>query len=382
MVSTSHPCHLLLVGGVLALSGCSGLQPTGTGVVGMALGGGHSCATLVNNGMRCWGHNLSGQLGNGSNASSSTPVEPTGWGSGPTGVGGGATILDFAAGDSHTCVIGSGGKLFCWGSNYFGQLGLDSTVDYNLAQPVRTVIAGGSPRQANSVVAGDEHTCALYAPGSAACWGHYYDKKPQFITGLSNPQRIAARGNQTCVLEASGTVKCWRMLAPSQPNPTVVPGLSAKRIAAGRLHACAINQSDIVQCWGFNTQGQLGIGHSLPAGSGVMTVARSGPFDAAIEIAAGHDHACALLASGAVECWGSNVVGQTGHPTSTHTVTPHRVITSGARGVAAGTHHTCALFDAGSVRRMHCWGENASGQLGQRPAGQPLHVPQAVIGLP
>jgi alpha-tubulin suppressor-like RCC1 family protein len=384
-VSFRHLTRLLLISGPFVLTACASHTgaPRTTGVIGMALGAGHSCATLVDNGMRCWGFNQSGQLGDGRNADSATPVEPTSWGSGPTGVGGGATILDFAAGDSHTCANSSRGKLFCWGSNQFGQLGLDSTTDFNLSQPVREIISRGSPLQATSVVAGDNHTCALYSVGSVACWGRHYDMKPQRINGLTNPQRIAAGGNQTCVLEAGGAVNCWRQIVGNAaPTPAIVPGISAKKIAVGRLHACAIDQMDAVQCWGSNTQGQLGIGNRFPA-NGVVAVHRSGAVVAALDIAAGHEHTCALLASGAVECWGGNQGAQTGDPGQTgFTLTARPVITSGASGVAAGAAHTCARILDGNVARMHCWGMNDTGQLGSGSAGQFSVTPVRVPGLP
>lgn len=375
MLSSGLRSHVLLICGFLPLTACSAGQPTVTGVTDMRLGGAHSCATVVDNGMRCWGNNVHGQLGNGGNQGSATPVEPTGW-------SGGATILDFAAGDSHTCVNGSGGKLSCWGENVYGQLGLDNTTNFNLSQPVREIIAGGSAHKASFVVAGADHACALYSSGAVACWGRFYDKKPQGILGFSNPLRIAAGGNQTCVGEAGGTVKCWRMRYGSQPNPTVVPGVAAKRIAVGRAHACAINQADAVQCWGSNTWGQLGNGNRWPT-KAVVTVARSGPFVAAVEIAAGLNHTCALLSSGAVECWGSNSDAQTGDPNSIqYTLTPYPVIAAGATGVAAGVSHSCARIRDGNVWRMRCWGANGSGQLGNPSAGTRSVTPVLVTGLP
>ena len=350
----------------------------------MSLGGGHSCATIVDNGMRCWGDNQRGQLGDAKNVNSPIPVAPTAWGSGPSGVGGGKTILGFAAGDSHTCAISSDGRLFCWGGNNFGQLGNDSTRESNVAQPVRPIPNPGTPLQANAVVAGDNHTCALYAPGNVACWGRGYEAKPQFIRGLSNPQRIAAGGNQACALEAGGVVKCWKAATPN-PQSTSIPqpiaGILAKDITVGRSHACAIIESGAFQCWGLNGQGQLGSGSRIPSASPV-TVVRAGAFDAAVSISAGSYHTCAALASGAVECWGDNGVGKTGDPAGGITLTAHRVITSGAKEVSAGSNHSCARILVGQVGQMSCWGSNGTGQLGNSSVGQFSLKPVQVAGLP
>lgn len=369
-------------GGILGCNeGGSGTQTTG--VIAMSLGGDHSCANSVDNGMRCWGKNLDGQLGNGTNTASLIPVEPTPFGSGPSGTGGGATILDFAAGGSHTCVIGSSGKLFCWGSNFYGQLGLDSKIDFNSPQPVRTIVAGGSPVPATFVAAGENHTCALYAPSNVACWGRFYGLKPSsWVPGLVSAVEVKAGGNQTCVREQGGAVKCWRMLLTAPPTPMLVQGISAKKIAVGDRHVCAIDQADALKCWGLNTLGQLGNGNRSIT-SGVVSVIRTGAADAAIEIAAGHSHTCALFTSGGVECWGHNSVGQTGDPGPTgFSLTAFRVIPSGASGVAAGAVHSCARIDDGTVRRMRCWGANGDGQLGNGSTAQFSITPVQVSGLP
>ena len=369
----------------VGLLGCKegGVGAKTTGVIGMSLGGDHSCANSVDNGMRCWGKNQLGQLGNGTTIRSLVPVEPAGFGSGASGTGGGSTIRDHAAGESHTCVIGSTGRIFCWGNNFYGQLGDDSKIDRNVPSPVRTIVAGGSVVQATFVAAGADHTCALYSPGSVACWGRFYGLKPAaWITGLSNPAAVKAGGNQTCVLEHGGTVKCWRMIATAPPTPILVQGISAKKIAVGDRHVCAIDQADALKCWGLNTLGQLGNGNrSITAG--VVSVIRSGAADAAIEIAAGHSHTCALFASGGVECWGHNSVGQTGDPGPTaFSLGAFRVIASGASGVAAGGSHSCARVDVGTVRQMRCWGANGDGQLGNGNTGQFSIAPVQVSGLP
>lgn len=386
-MSLSRNVRLATVIASAGLLSCNGSSstPTTTGVIGMSLGGDHSCASSYDNGMRCWGNNASGQLGNGTNTSSVVPVEPTPFGSGPSGTGGGAYIQDFAAGGAHTCVIGSGGKISCWGSNFYGQLGVDSKIDYNSPQPIRTLTgAGGAVISATFVAAGEDHTCALYSGDNVACWGRFYALKPTtWVPGLTAPVEVKAGGNQTCVREHGGAVKCWRMLATTTPSPAIVPGLSAKKIAVGRWHACAIDQSDALKCWGSNnTQGQLGNGNRTTT-SAVVSVVRSGAADAATDIAAGEFHTCALFASGGVECWGSNSVGQTGDPgPSGFTLTAFRVISSGASGVAAGSAHSCARIDVGTVRQMRCWGVNGDGQLGNGSTSQFSVAPVQVSGLP
>ena len=95
-------------------------------------------------------------------------------------------------------------------------------------------------------------------------------------------------------------------------------------ITVGDRHACALLDSGAVVCWGDNIDG----GADAPAGS----------FSA---VSAGSDYTCGLRPSGAVECWGGNHQGQTDAPAGSFSA------------VSAGHWHTCGLRLSGVVV---CWG--------------------------
>lgn len=85
-------------------------------VVQLAAGGGHTCALNAAGGVQCWGDNYFGQLGDGSDTASWTPVTPL-------GLSGGVVAVRIAAGSGHACALLADGGLACWGDPSAGQLG-------------------------------------------------------------------------------------------------------------------------------------------------------------------------------------------------------------------------------------------------------------------
>ena len=195
------------------------VQGSGTDVTALAAGGGHVCALAANGGVRCWGENGLGELGNGSGAaSSSTPVSV----SKLTGV------QAIAAGGGHSCAIADGG-VFCWGDDAVGELGdgADGGGSSNVPVPV-VGLANAGVVQAIGV--GDQHSCAVVS-GAVWCWGSNSDGQ----LGNSNPNGSAV--------------------------PVQVQGLGGEAFAVvgGFNHTCALLDGGVA-CWGSDAQGELGDG--------------------------------------------------------------------------------------------------------------------------
>ena len=144
----------LLLGAVLLL-------PAGAGAAAgdaVAAGKAFTCAITSAGGLKCWGANSNGQLGNGTTTGSVTPAAVVGLNSGVAAV---------SAGDSHSCALTSAGGAKCWGYNGFGGLG-DGTV-FDSPIPVNVI---GLPSGVAAVSAALYHSCALTSAGGAKCWGH------------------------------------------------------------------------------------------------------------------------------------------------------------------------------------------------------------------
>ena len=355
----------------VVVSGLAG--PAAAIVTGRA----HSCALLQSGAIQCWGDNLQGQLGNGTNTSQNQPV---------TVINLGGTAKALAAGRDHTCAILTDGSARCWGDNARGQLGDDSRVDRNTPVAVE-----GLSDALVTVGGGQFQTCALAADGDLHCWGSNNrgqlgdgtlesSRTPVRVIAFPSDAKGLAVGTEfSCALDQTGKAFCWgsnraRQLGQGAPGIHTVPILvnaatmpeggtpisGIPTIAGGRYHSCLITPNRGVQCWGRNSDGQLGDG---------TTEARTRPINVpgltsgVVGLALGAEHSCALLQSGSVKCWGGNEFGQLGDGTTADKETPSDVngLPGAVAAITAGDSHTCALLQSGGVK---CWGLNSSGQLG------------------
>jgi alpha-tubulin suppressor-like RCC1 family protein len=341
----------------------------GSEVTAIAAGADHTCALLVTGGVQCWGRNTWGQVGDGTNAQRPAPVDVVGLSSGVTAI---------AAGGDHTCALMSTGGIKCWGYNWYGQLG-DGSIAARQYTPVEVRGLGSG---ITAITTGAVHTCALTSAGGAMCWGSnhrgelgngttVYRALPVDVGGLGGvATAIATTEGHTCVVAAGGAM-CWGSNQHSQLGdgtmtyrfvPEHVSGLEGgvTAVTAGRNHTCALSAEDGVTCWGSNLFGQLGDGTAMTR---TTPVAVSGLDNGVTAIAAGWYHTCALMGVGAVKCWGSNGQGQLGDGTKVDRYVPVAAygLESEVLAVAAGAYHTCALTSTGGVK---CWGDSNLGQVG------------------
>lgn len=335
----------------------------------IAAGTAHNCVVTSAGGVKCWGFNSSGQLGDGTTITRLEPTDVSGLTSG---------IVVVSAGARHSCAITEAGGVKCWGANDFGQLGDGTTIARR--SPVDVSGLSGS---IVAVVAGYAHSCALTTTGAVKCWGlNNYGQLGDGTTsvrrtpvGVSSLSRgviaISAGRAHTCALTYAYSVRCWGKndrgqlgdgTTVNRPTPVTVASLgnTVLHITSGGDHNCA-GTSNRAKCWGRNDFGQLGDGSHIDRHTPVNVSSPVGHPIYGRGLYAGYDHTCMW----GVLCWGRGF-----QPT------PQRVsgFFGGVVHIAAGLLHTCAATRGGAF--VLCWGDNAFGQIGD---GTTIRRPQPTV---
>lgn len=349
------------IGSLTIGSGCLGRT------VQIAAAGKTTCLLTRTGDLKCWGNNNNGQLGQGdTNNRGDNPDEMSALA--PINLGTGLKAKGMALGEFHVCAIIDDGRVKCWGSNGYGQLGIEAGGNRG-GSPDQMgdnlpFVNLGTGRTAKALTAGDNFTCALLDNGSVKCWG---------INGFG----------QLGVGDTSNRGASAGQMGDFLPAVDLGTGKTAKAIDSGALHTCALLNDNSVKCWGWNYSGELGIGNTTAKGDNAGEMGDSlmavdlGTGRTAKAIAGGYMHVCAILDNNALKCWGYNVYGQLGlgntanrgdNPNEMGDYLPtvflgwaSLVAERYATSIALGYLHTCALLDNGGLK---CWGSNELGQLG------------------
>lgn len=297
-------------------------------IASVSAGDGFACGLTVAGIVYCWG-NADVDWILGPMADSVGPVlgSPTARRE-PAKVASDLTFTSLSAGATHACAVTRAGAAYCWGENEKGQLG-DGTKTRSV-KPVRVA----STTRFRSVSAGLGHSCGVAIDGRAYCWGSGVFGK------LGNGSETAS-------------------LRPVE----VRGGIRFAMVSAGNSYTCAVGASGVAYCWGSNEFGQLGDGTEGRT-RGSMTprqVTGGHVFRSVAASTAAREVTCGVTVAGAALCWGwlSEALGQ------------RNLLADGMPGfvegdlvfqsVSVGFNHACGMVKSGDV---YCWGDNRSGQLG------------------
>jgi alpha-tubulin suppressor-like RCC1 family protein len=288
-------------------------------------GGNHSCGVTADNRAYCWGFNYYGQLGDGTTTQRLKPVA----------IGGALRFRQVTAGELHTCGVTPDNRAYCWGEGTAGSLG-DGT---RTSRSTPVAVAGG--HLFRRLDAGSSYTCGVSYPDNRAyCWG-YND-----------------RGNL-----GDGT-------ATRRSTPVAVSGgLQFRDVRAGLDATCGVTPTNLAYCWGSDSVGQLGDGEGGIYSLTPSPVAGGRRFS---QVDAGSAFACGVTTDNRAFCWGSGRRGQIGDGKTYLRFTP-RAVAGGLSfdRVTTGDSHTCA---EATDNRAYCWGSGGIGDGTTSPRLTPVAV--------
>ena len=315
---------------------------------------GHTCAITPADGLRCWGLNDSGQLGDETFTDSSIPVFVVDVIA--------SDIIDLESGIKHTCALTSGSEVMCWGLNTSGQLGNRSIANSNVP-----VLVQGLVGKIVSISGGAEFTCAVNDADEVMCWGNNSEGQlndgsrfgrsvadfvdPELVSdivmvsgGQKELQGVTSNGASNfwndepiipdtglpeennaflsadrffgggCATTVDRVVNCWGAVVNAEVQGSV---LDYNLLDTGGSHACTVTDEGLV-CWGENSTGQLGIGSLINSDKAQVVDG----IPAVVDLAAGLNHTCAIIDHKLIKCWGENTFGQLGDGTTSDNSLP------------------------------------------------------------
>ena len=237
-----------------------------TGAVGLAGGYGHACALLNNATLRCWGENREGQLGNGTTANPGTAQ--------PVTVSGITTATAVTTGAYHTCALLTNGTVRCWGRNNQGQLGNGTDANSSTSVAVSgltgvAAVSGGGVHTCAVLTNGTVRCWGENEFGQLGNGSTFTSSRRCRWSASAMPLTSASGGATRVRSLATASVRCWGENAFGQlgngstansTTPVPVSGISgAVGVTAGWWHhSCALLGSGTVRCWGQNDWGQFG----------------------------------------------------------------------------------------------------------------------------
>lgn len=311
----------------------------------------HTCAIKLSGAVYCWGYNQTGAVGNGRSGrelsfSGQARLHNV---THPTKVQGldGIKILQIAATKTTTCALSDSGEVYCWGSGASYELG-DGEKDNSQTRYVHHI---GTAKKvavlrdkAKEIQAGDRAFCAVTVNNRISCWGNLAlpTEKAYPVVDLSSektPVSLAMADLHSCFVTDANQLYCigdnWYQQSGLSSVANVwtrVDGESFTKISTARKTTCGITPARVVRCWGVCLHGLCGqqfiaklISPTQAQNVYAYTTQRSIEIEGisgAVDIVVGARHACALLDSGKIKCWGNGFLGELGHGESQSSAEP------------------------------------------------------------
>jgi alpha-tubulin suppressor-like RCC1 family protein len=335
--------------------------PTGKYFKDIRSSGHFNCGRTQDDKLYCWGANNTGALGIESTANQAINASNSGDNLISVELGTGLNLVQYNVGEDHACALLDDNSVKCWGSNAYGKLGsgVSSGASGNTMGDFLPALDLGSVSYPVKLDLGYRHTCALFANGKIKCWG-------------DNTYGTLGYGDTT----DRGATPATQM-GDNLPFVDIGTGKTAVDICSGAYVNCAHLSDNSLRCWGYRGRsGSLSTNDIGDApgemGDNLIPIDLGSNFDLK-KVSCNGSHVCALSTTGKVKCWGSQSYGRLGDATSAGErgdapnelgdyMAPVNLGTNRrAVDVYAGRLNTCVVLDNNKVK---CWGYNSFGGLG------------------
>ena len=333
--------------------------------------GAHSApAPVINYALWSWGYNSDGQLGNNSPGNFSSPQNVA------------TSILSWvylgkSTNASHFGAIDTLGRLYMWGSNQYGKVGIDDSGILSVSSPIQI----GTELNWTKVATGIKTTVASKSDGTLWGWGqNYYQgfvgdntifhrSSPVVIMGAGATWNSVSTGYSFSVaVRSDGKLYTWgensygelgQNDTTNRSSPTQVGSTTDWSIATcGNQHCLAIKTNGTLWTWGANISGALGINSTVHRSSPVQV----GSMTDWTFVTAGTNNSFGLRDSGHIYGWGNNSYSNTSIQTNQNTSSPIQIMEDRTfLTVGTNVYNTGALGTDGTI---WTWGTNYGGSLG------------------
>ena len=270
------------------------MLPHGVHATQVSAGYNHSLAIGADGNVYAWGDNSYGELGDGTNTGSDTPVLIS--------LPGGVHATAVAAGQAnYSLAVGSDGNVYAWGDNSFGELGDGTTTSSDT--PVLVRLPGGARASSVAAGGGEGFSLAISTDGNVYAWGSNtfgqlgdgsqmaaFAPERIKLPGGVGATAVSAGGGHSLAVGTDGKVYAWGVdyagqlgdiVADANPNdnddssdddlsPELIPlpgGVGATAVSAGGAHSLAVGTDGNVFAWGENQDGEVGNGTTTEADS-------------------------------------------------------------------------------------------------------------------
>ena len=340
----------------------------GSAFTSITMGTYHACGLAMDDSAYCWGRNYYGQLGDGSTIDRTSPVRVS------SSVG----FRAITAHGSHTCAIGLDDAVYCWGINQRGQLGDGTMTDRNLPTPI-TDVAALSGRKPLAISGRPSRTYLIAATPSIAA-------EPASTSAFVGEEMASVS------LDLSGVVSG----ATVEVSPALPPGLAVskvdgdtfqisgtpQRLDVQRTYTATVMAGDdsvvsttftidvhahagAVFGWGHNRFNVLTVEDTSQFAAPIQASAGANSSGTYVDIATGVYHSCGVGTDDSMYCWGDNQYGGLGNGSTADSSMPGAV----AAGEAPGSYTQVAAgyyftCGLGTDDLVYCWGRNSDGELG------------------